>query len=133
MSAPSHGLAHLARALLEGLAFAMRDVLDRVKALGVDARELLITGGGAKSALWRQIRADLSGLSASMPVHADTSPIGAALLAAKASGVIGNLHEAASCANGVRETIAPIAANREPYEEAYGRYRLVFESLKPMY
>ena len=130
---PSHGMAHLARALLEGLAFAMRDVLDRVRALGADARELLITGGGAKSALWRQIRADLSGLSASMPVHADTSPIGAALLAAKASGVINNLHEAAARANAVQETIAPNAANREAYEEAHRRYRLIFDSLRPMY
>jgi xylulokinase len=130
---PSHGMAHLARALLEGLAFAMRDVLDRVRALGVDANALLITGGGAKSALWRQIRADLCGVSASMPVHADTSPIGAALLTAKAAGVVGDLHEAAARANAVRETIEPIAANREAYEAAYRRYRLIFDSLRPMY
>jgi xylulokinase len=130
---PSHGMAHLARSLLEGLAFAMRDVLDRVRALGVDASVLLITGGGAKSALWRQIRADLCGLSASMPVHADTSPIGAALFAAKASGVIGNLHEAACRANAMQETIEPDAVNRESYEEAYRRYHLIFDSLRPMY
>jgi xylulokinase len=130
---PSHGMPHLARALLEGLAFAMRDVFERVRAMGLEANELVITGGGAKSALWRQIRADLCGCVATMPVHADTSPIGAALLAARASGVIGNLHEAASRASATHEAIEPVVAHREAYENAYRRYRLIFESLKPMY
>ena len=60
---PSHGVAHLARALLEGLSFAMRDVLDRVRQLGIDVQALRIVGGGARSALWTQIRADLAGTS----------------------------------------------------------------------
>jgi xylulokinase len=94
---------------------------------------MIIAGGGAKSELWRQIRADLCGCAAAMPVNADTSPIGAALLAAKASGAIDNLHEAAARANVVSSTIEPIAANREAYDTAYRRYRLIFESLRPLY
>ena len=130
---PSHGMAHLARALLEGMAFAMRDVFDRVRAMGLRADELVITGGGAKSALWRQIRADVCDCPAASPAHADTSPIGAALLAARAAGIIGDLHEAAARANALQEAAAPIAAHHEAYETAYQRYRLIFSSLKPMY
>ena len=75
---PSHGIPHLARALLEGLSFAMRDVLDRVRELGVECQALRIVGGGARSSLWTQMRADLAGLPAETPRHVDTSAIGAA-------------------------------------------------------
>src|SRR5262249_54520715 len=55
----AHGRTHLARALLEGCAFAMRDVVERLEALGVEAGRLLLLGGGARSRIWARIRADL--------------------------------------------------------------------------
>ena len=61
---PSHTRAHMARALLEGCAFAMRDVADRLKELGAEIRSVLLLGGGARSRLWAQIRADVLGLPA---------------------------------------------------------------------
>ncbi len=130
---PSHGAPHLARALLEGLAFAMRDVLERTQSLGVHVEALRIAGGGARSALWKQIRADLVGLPAETPRHTDTSAIGAALLAAKAAGFIGNISEAVRTLNPVKDVTLPLARHREAYDNAYKRYRHVFSSLRPLF
>jgi xylulokinase len=130
---PSHGVPQLARALLEGLAFAMRDVFDRVKELGVDCAALRIVGGGARSALWTQIRADLTGLPAETPQHTDTSPIGAALLAAKAAGLIADMGETVAELNPVAQETLPLARNAESYENAYRRYRQLFSSLRPLF
>jgi xylulokinase len=130
---PSHGVQHLARALLEGLGFAMRDVLDRVKALGVECEALRVVGGGARSALWTQIRADLVGLPAETPRHTDTSALGAALLAAKASGLIDDIGKTVFELNPVAHVALPVAGNAESYENAYQRYRLLFSSLRPLF
>lgn len=130
---PSHGTPHLARALLEGLAFAMRDVFERTQALGVRTQALRIAGGGARSALWTQIRADLIGLPAETPLHIDTSAIGAALLAAKAAGHIGDMASAALTLNPPANVTSPLAGHREAYDNAYRRYRQVFSSLRPLF
>jgi xylulokinase len=81
---PAHGRGHMARAVLEGCAFAMRDVVDRLDQMGVDARALLLIGGGAHSRLWAQMRADIVQRPARLPNCIDCAPIGAARLAAVA-------------------------------------------------
>jgi xylulokinase len=130
---PSHGPAHFARALLEGCAFAMRDVADRLQDMGAEFAALLLLGGGARSRLWAQMRADILGLPVLVPSRVDTSPVGAAMLASVASGQTPDLRTTAEL---VRETIAPIlpiASNRGAYQEAYARYRRLFDSLRSMF
>jgi xylulokinase len=130
---PSHGVPHLARAVLEGLAFAMRDVFDRVRELGAECHALRIVGGGAHSALWKQIRADLVGLPAETPRHIDTSAIGAALLAGKAAGLVADIGKTVLELNPVADVALPLARNSEAYENAYRRYRQLFSSLRPLF
>lgn len=130
---PSHGRPHLARALLEGCAFAMRDVADRLRDMGAEIRSLLLLGGGARSRLWAQMRADLMGLPALVPHRVDTSPIGAAMLAAVAARLVADLRSAAELVQEPVAPLAPVKANREAYEKAYARYRQLFGSLKPMF
>jgi xylulokinase len=130
---PSHGRAHLARALLEGCAFAMRDVADRLKELGADIRSLLLLGGGARSTLWAQIRADVLGLPTEISARVDSSPVGAAMLAAVAAGAIDHLQRAAELVREPAAQLAPSAATRGAYGEAYGRYRRLFDNLRPMF
>ena len=84
--AAAHGSGHLARAVLEGCAFAMRDVLERLQEMAVPIGSILLLGGGARSRLWAQIRADLTGLTVEVPAVVDTSPLGAAVLASVAAG-----------------------------------------------
>src|SRR4029079_13284577 len=83
----AHTRAHLTRALLEGSAFALRDILEAMKNAGLDVRRLTIVGGGAKGALWRQIKADVTGLPVRVPKSVETTATGAAILAAVAAGV----------------------------------------------
>jgi xylulokinase len=130
---PSHGRGHLARAVLEGCAFAMRDVVERLRAIGVGVDSLSLLGGGARSRLWAQIRADVVGLPATLPRHRHTPPLGAAMLAAVACGAIGSLGEAAAGIARPADTVEPDAHARESLDHAYGQYRRLFESLRPMF
>jgi len=85
---PAHGAGHMARAVLEGCAFAMRDVIERLAEMGVAHERVLLVGGGSESPLWAHIRADVSGLPVEIAARADTAPIAAAMLAAVAAGVV---------------------------------------------
>lgn len=130
---PAHGAPHLARALLEGLAFAMRDVFERTQELGLSVEALRIVGGGARSSLWKQIRADLIGLPAETPLHTDTSAIGAAVLAGKAAGLISDIGQTVARLNPVADVTLPLVRHKQAYDNAYWRYRQLFTSLRPLF
>ncbi len=129
----AHGPGHLARAVLEGCAFAMRDVLERLLEMGLTIDALLLLGGGARSPLWARIRANLTGLPVVLPQVVDTSPIGAAMLAAVAAGIQPSLLAAALLVTAKTTTIAPDAAAKAASDQAYAAYRKLFESLRPMF
>lgn len=130
---PSHGVAHLARAALEGNAFGLRDVVERLQGMGVATGSVRALGGGARSRLWAQIRADVTGLPVERSGVADASAVGAALLAAVASGRWSDLATTARRVGAVTETAEPQTAVRDAYSEGYARYRQLFSSLKPMF
>ena len=130
----AHTRAHMTRALLEGSAYALRDILEAMKGAGLDVRRLTMVGGGAKGALWRQIKADVTGLPVRVPTSVETTATGAAILAAVGSG----LH--ASIADAVDAFVAYEQEERRPdperhraYEEAYRRYRELYFALKPVF
>ena len=130
----AHTRAHLTRAVLEGSAFALRDILEAMVAAGLGVRRLTIVGGGARGALWRQIKADVTGLPVRVPQSVETTATGAAILAAVGSGV----H--ASVAEAVRAFVTyqpdehqPDAERHQAYEESYRRYREVYFALKPVF
>lgn len=126
-----HGQAHLARAILEGTAFAMRDVVDRLAALGVPTDRLRLMGGGSRAAPWCQIHADISGRPADAITESDASAVGAALLAAVAVGTAPDLPTACARLKFDATQYEPEAATRDAYDEAYGRYRSAFAALEP--
>jgi xylulokinase len=131
---PSHGRGHLARALLEGCAFAMRDVADRLRELGVEINRLLLLGGGARSRVWTQMRADILGMPGHVAARVDTSPVGAAMLAAVAAEIVPDLSAAAALvARDPARVLEPEENAAPAYAEAYQRYRKLFESLRPMF
>ncbi len=129
----SHGRAHMARALLEGTAFAMRDVIDHLAALGVRTDDILLLGGGARSRLWSQIRADLMDREVFVPQHVDTSPMGAAMLAAVASGAFPCLADAAISGRHDGVTFVPDPGRKPIYDHAYAAYRTLFDALEPVF
>lgn len=128
-----HGPGHMVRSVLEGCAFAMRDVVDRLDRMGVAARSLLLIGGGAHSRLWSQMRADITQRPVELPDCLDTAPVGAALLAAVACGAAGTLHEAAGALFDRSIEIEPDPRQADAYNDAYDRYRRLFTSLRPLF
>ncbi|HYF11837.1 MAG TPA: FGGY family carbohydrate kinase [Actinomycetota bacterium] len=130
----AHTRAHMTRAILEGSAFGLRDILEAMKAAGGDVRRLTIVGGGAKGPLWRQIKADVTGLPVRVPESVETTATGAAILAAVAAGVHRDVASAADAFVSFRpDEHEPDPERREIYDDAYRRYREVYFALKPVF
>jgi xylulokinase len=128
----AHGRGHLARAVLEGCAFAMRDIIERLDLLGVDTSEIVLFGGGARSALWAQIRADVAGRPVRVNEGADCSAVGAALLAARAV-TDRTLSELSDKIANFGATYFPDPRRQAIYDDGYARYRRLFAALQPMF
>lgn len=122
---------HFARAVMEGVGYSLKQVYDLiVKASGIRSSEIVVSGGGSKSLLWRKILADIF----QMPVHtvngsSEGGAFGAALIAGTSAGLWNSLEEAMSCAYLLEETM-PNPSNRGLYEARYGDYCRMYDSLK---
>jgi xylulokinase len=126
-----HDRAHLARAILEGCSFALRDVVDRFTALGLDGEELRVVGGGARSSLWLQIKADVTGRPVRAVGGEHATSAGAAMVAGVAAGWFEDLHEAsARTVELPDEPVYPQPATAELYEDAYRAYRRLFDAVE---
>jgi xylulokinase len=126
----AHSRAHLARAMLEGSAFALRDIVDGIRNAGLRISRITAVGGGARSTLWRQIKADVTGLPVRVPRNIETTATGAAVLALLA------LQPDTDSATVVerfveyeREEHQPNPAHERLYDAAYSRYRAAFSAL----
>ena len=130
----AHTRAHLTRALLEGSAFALRDILEAMRGAGLDVRRLTIVGGGAKGSLWRQIKADVTGLPVRVPENVETTATGAAILAAVGAGLFPDVASAvqAFVAYQPAEHV-PDPERRRTYDDAYRHYRELYYALKPVF
>jgi xylulokinase len=117
-----HGRGHLARAVLEGSAFACRDVVERLAALGVPTERLLLSGGGSASALWAQLHADVLGRPVELAARADATVLGAIMLAALASGGA-RREDLPALAGAPRHVLTPRPSTAGDLERAYQRYR----------
>ena len=131
--APVHGQAHLARAVLEGCAFAMRDVIVRLMELGATPPAIGMMGGGSRSRLWAQIRADVAALPVNLTSSPHTSVMGGAMLAGVASGTFFDLREAMDGLPPASVCIDPQTKILSVMDDAYHRYRTLFAALKPVF
>ena len=130
----AHTRAHLMRAVLEGSAYALRDILEAMGGSGLEPRRLTIVGGGAKGPLWRQIKADVTGLPVRVPQSVETTAGGAAILAAVGAGLYPSCAEAAGRFVSYRpEVHEPDPEASAVYEGAYALYRDVYAAAKPVF
>jgi xylulokinase len=128
-----HTRADLIRALIEGVSYSQRDCLDIVEALGVAATSVRASGGGAKSAFWRQL---LAGILNKRVVTLETqegSAYGAALLALTGTGEYASVPEVCRAAIRETESVSPSAADAAFYEKAHRVYQALYPALKPIY
>jgi len=123
-----HTKAHMARAVLEGVTFSLRECLDLLCALGQRCARVRVSGGGSRSAFWRQMMADVFEAEIVEVNVTQGAAYGAALLAGVGTGVYRDVQEA--CDLAVRETGSTKPGPDAPaYVEAYERYRALYPAL----
>ncbi len=123
----------MTQAVLEGVAFALRDSFEVAKALGIRIERTKICGGGAKSPLWRQMIADIFNIKVDIPESEEGPAMGGAMLAAVACGEYASVEEAASKIVKIVDTVEPIPENAKRYEKQYQKFRQIYPAVKELF
>ncbi len=121
------------QAVLEGVAFAVRDNLEVIKKLGIDVKSSCLCGGGAKSPLWRKILANVLGIELTLPISEEGPGYGAAMLAMVGSGLYENISDCAEALIKMRDTVKPDSELTALYEERYRKFKNIYPALKNLY
>ncbi|HUS68565.1 MAG TPA: xylulokinase [Kofleriaceae bacterium] len=129
----THRRAHLVRAVMEGVAYSLRDCLDVMTGLGLSVAEIRAAGGGAKSPLWRQILADVLEAEIATLDVTEGPAHGAALLAGVGTGAWSSVAEATGAALRVTSRVAPDRARAAVYRDGHATYRELYARLSPLF
>jgi len=127
-----HQKKHHTRAVLEGVSYGLNDSLSMMKELGVNPNEIILSGGGSRSALWKQMLADIFATPCAMVNALEGAAYGAAILAAVGVGGFGTVQEACSSFIQKIETVDP-GPNLETYKRNYPIYKSLYPSLKAQF
>lgn len=126
-----HQRGHFARALYEGIAFSIRDLLEAARGLGLEFTTIRLMGGGARSATWRQIIADVTGLEIERPANGDAS-FGAALVAGVGVGVFEGPRQAVERCVRILDRCQPDPERHRLYSELFALYKEAQAALAPI-
>jgi xylulokinase len=126
--------AHFYRSIMEGIAFEQKFMYEKMEeSLNNKINELVLLGGGAKSPLWRQIIADITGIPVLIPPSLETTCLGAGMLAAPAAGLYGSVFEASKGMSSISETCFPVEKNLSFYKKIYEKvYKLLFPRIREL-
>ena len=131
--AANHGRGHIIRAILEGVAFSLRDSFSIFAEMKVPVTEIRLGGGGARSALWRQIQADVYGHAVEMLQAEEGAAYGAALLAGVGAGVWATVDEACQRSVRISEHIDPDPVTSALMDRQYKKYRRIYPALRQIH
>ncbi|MBS6445086.1 MAG: xylulokinase [Ruminococcus sp.] len=125
-----HGKSHMLRAVLEGVAYSLRDCVEVFKEMNINVNDMMACGGGGTSPLWRQMLADLYACDVKTVASKEGPALGVGILALTGSGVYSSVQEA--CANIIKtdKVQAPINDNIPKYEKYYQLYREIYPAIK---
>jgi ribulokinase len=127
-----HTTAHIFRAMLEGIGFGTRAIIDRMAEAGCTAAEITAGGGATRSPLWLQIHADTSGLPVVVPEVAEAPSLGAAVLAAHGAGHYPSIDDGIAAMVRPGRRVEPDPRRVARYDEIYRRYVQLYPALKPL-
>jgi xylulokinase len=125
-----HDRGALVRAVVEGVAFGLRDGLELLRSLGAGSDVARVSGGGSRSKLWLQIVASIMGISLELTAVEEGAAYGAALLGGVAGGAFSSVSEAIDACVSVRGVVEPDPSWIAPYDDAYRRFRALYPALK---
>ena len=126
----SHTRAHVVRAILEGVAFSLRDSFEILKEMGVPAQSIRLAGGGARSALWRQIQADIYGQPVETVEAEEGAAYGVALLAGVGTKAWSSVDDACASVVKTKARIAPDAKSAELMDRQYKAFQALYPALR---
>jgi xylulokinase len=127
-----HDRGALVRAVLEGVAYGLRDSLELLRGLGCTVEAGRVSGGGARSPLWVKIVASVLGIPLQRTAAEEGAAFGAALLAGVASGVFRDVREAVDACVHVRGEVEPDPEWERVYADGYERFRALYPALRPL-
>jgi xylulokinase len=128
--AASHARGHIVRAVMEGVAFSLRDTFTIFSELGVPVERIVLGGGGARSALWRQIQADVYGAAVQTVAVDEGAAYGAALLAGVGAGVWTSVDAACEAVVRPADLVSPQADALAVLNDRYEEYRRIYPALR---
>jgi xylulokinase len=128
--AASHTRAHIIRAIMEGVAFSLRDSFTIFRDMDVPVKRIRLGGGGARSPLWRQIQADVYGHAVEIVAAEEGAAYGAAILAGVGAGTWSSVDEACDAVVRTAQQIDPKPQNVSALDRAYEAYRRVYPALR---
>jgi xylulokinase len=128
--AMNHTPAHVARAVLEGCAFALRDIVDRLEALGLGRGEVRIVGGGARDNLWAAIKASVLGRPVRRVLTEEATAVGAAMVAGVGTGFFADFAAASVAVRLAPAAIEPDRETTKTYADSYRRYLAAFDAVE---
>ena len=131
--AASHTRAHLTRAILEGVAFSLKDTFSLFDEMHVPLKKIRLGGGGARSPLWRQIQSDVYGHEVEILVAEEGAAYGAALLAGVGAKFWKSVDEACDAVVKVQQRVRPDAASVKVLASQYENFRRLYPALKPLF
>ena len=123
----------MAQAVLEGVAFGIRDAIEILRSMGISINTSKICGGGAKSRVWKEIMANVLNLEIQTDVMDEGPALGACILAMVGTGEYGSISEAVEAAVKIDQTLAPSPILVEKYNEKYKRFKALYPALKPFF
>jgi len=129
-----HTKAHFIRSIMESLGYIICRNLEAVDAMGLEVKQIRTMGGGSKSDIWNQIKADITGKSLYVTYSSqDTACLGAAILAGAAAGLFESVESAVASMVKIKKSFEPDPANHAIYTRQYAKYKLLFASLSVLF
>lgn len=126
----SHTRRDMLRGVMEGVSYSLLDCLDIIKDMGIVPESVMVSGGGGKSPLWRQIQADMFNCPVTVNKSSEGPALGAALIAGVGAGVYKDLEEACRAAIAVKTTQYPNAPDAAVYKKYHNVYRKLYKDIK---
>jgi xylulokinase len=128
-----HEKKHFIRAIMESIGFIIRRNIEALGNMGIEVDEIRSLGGGSRSSVWNQIKADITQKTLYTVVCKEAACLGAAILAGKAIGVFSSIEDAAKSMVQIEATYTPNKENEELYNKCFVSYKQLFSDMKAMF
>ena len=128
-----HKKGHFARAIMESIAYIVRRNVEALGQMGIQVKEIRSLGGGSKSPIWNQIKADVLGCKLMTTTTKEAACLGAAILAGKAVGIFPSVADAVEQMTHIKDEYHPNEENKDVYDKGFAAYKDLFKSLDSMF